>query len=477
MDDVRELRTELDALETESRKLDWTASERHDHIQRTNEFCDMFLDGLDRSMAYHGIEGAPVDPTIPEEPVDLADVLTEFDRAVLGRGLNPTSGRFFGYVPGGGVPSAACGDYLAALTNRYAGVHPASPGGAEIENAVVRWMCDIIGYPAAAFGTLQSGGSLAILTALVAARTSRASDVWSQSVLYATEESHAATDRAIRICGLDHAHRRIVAVDDHHRMRPDSLAQLIARDRREGLSPWMVFASLGTVNTGAIDPLDAIADLAERHDLWMQVDGAYGGFFYLLEEIKQQCNGLNRADAVILDPHKGLFQPYGIGAALVRDGEVLRRAFAYQPDYLADVAEQGTASPVDYSPELTRHFRGLRLWLSLKLHGVERFRVTLREKLMLASYAQARLSEVPGIATGLEPQLSCVILRATAGDGHTQQLLLRLQDRGHVLLSSTRIDGVLWLRMCILCFRSHRADVDTAISELRACMNEILRHA
>jgi glutamate/tyrosine decarboxylase-like PLP-dependent enzyme len=329
----------------------------------------------------------------------------------------------------------------------------------------------MIGYPAEAWGTLQSGGSLATLACVVAARETRPCAEWSRGVLYFTAESHLAIRKALHVAGLSGAQVRQVPMDADYCMDVAALAQAVAADRKAGLEPWMIFATAGTTNTGAIDPLAALADLAERERVWFHVDGAYGGFFVLTKRAGKRLAALSRADSVVLDPHKGLFLPYGCGAGLVRNGAHLRAGFAFGSDYLVDATHDTKPSPADYSPELTRHFRGLRLWMSLKLHGLDRFTAALEEKLALAEIAQTALAAVPELELGPAPQLSCVAFRVRAApdadqDAPTVELLRRMQERGRVLLSSTRLHGRFFLRICVLSFRSHKEDIDAAIEEI-----------
>jgi len=460
----------LESLEARARELDTSPQLVAEWLERLRRFSMEFLAANVNGPAFHGNGAGPPSRTpLPTAPAPFDQVLDEYREAVLTRSLVPTSGRFFGYVPGGAVPSAAIGDYLAALTNPYASVYGAAPGAAQIENSAVAWLVEMIGYPADAWGTLQSGGSLATLTAVVAARETRPATDWARGVIYLTEECHLAIRKALHIAGLRHVPVRSVAMDDQLRMSVPDLEARIAEDRRQGLLPWMVFASAGTVNTGVIDPLDDIATVTARHGLWMHVDAAYGGFFVLTERAHTRLAAMARADSVVLDPHKGLFLPYGCGAVLVRNGETLRKGFAFTESYLHDVHTGADLSPTDYSPELTRHFRALRLWMSLKLHGLEPFRAALEEKLVLAQIAHERLAALPAIETLPAPELSCVVFRARGeGDAATERLQVRVLDRGRVHMSSTRLRGRLFLRMCVLCFRSHRSDVEEAIAEVAA---------
>ena len=244
---------------------------------------------------------------------------------------------------------------------------------------------------------------------------------------------------------------------------------MIRDDIAAGLRPWLVFTSAGTVNSGAVDPIDAIADVCRANGLWLHVDGAYGGFFLLTEKGRRALEGMGRADSIVLDPHKGLFLPYGCGAVLVRNGEDLRRSFAFRANYLPVPPDDADPSPNDYSPEQTRHFRGLRLWLSLKLHGVERFRAALEEKLLLADFAHRELAAMPEIEVGPEPQLSIATFRLR-GDGNeaTRRLLARILERGRVHMSGTTLRGRFYIRICVLCFRSHLEDVRACLDEIRS---------
>jgi glutamate/tyrosine decarboxylase-like PLP-dependent enzyme len=458
----------LPSLEARARQLDTTPQQVSEWLERLQRFSTEFLAANVDGPAFHGDGAGPP----PRTPLPLAgatfeSVLEEYREAVLTRSLVPTSGRFFGYVPGGALPSAAVAEYLAALTNPYASVYGASPGGTQIENSAVAWLVEMIGYPTGAWGTLQSGGSLATLTAVVAARETRPHSDWARGVVYMTDECHLAVRKALHIAGLGHVRVRKVAVDDRLRMSVADLEARIAEDRRQGLLPWLVFASAGTVNTGAVDPLDEIAAIARRAGLWLHVDAAYGGFFILTERARALLQGMADADSVVLDPHKGLFLPYGCGAVLVRDGEALRKGFAFTSSYLSDVHAGADLSPTDYSPELTRHFRALRLWMSLKLHGIEPFKAALEEKLILARLAHERLSAMPAIETVPGPELSCVAFRVRGDDDRaTERLLVHVLERQRVYMSSTRLWGRFYLRLCVLSFRSHLSDVEEALQEI-----------
>jgi glutamate/tyrosine decarboxylase-like PLP-dependent enzyme len=413
---------------------------------------------------------------LPAAGRPLDEVLSLFDREVLGNGINPTSGRFFGYIPGGGLYASALGDFLAAVTNRYAGVFFASPGAVRLENDLLRWMADeVVGFPASAAGNLASGGSVANLGAIVTARDAHgiSGPLLPRSVVYSTVHAHHCIDKALHVAGLAGCVRRSIAVDDHYRMDAAALAEAIHADRAAGLAPWLVVASAGTTNSGAVDPLAEIADIAAAEALWLHVDGAYGAYFNLCPEGRVRLAPMARADSVVMDPHKTLFLPYGSGALLVRERTQLLASHGAAADYMAAILDAGDElSPADLSPELTRHFRGLRLWLPLQLAGVDAFRAALSEKIQLARAFHATMASEPGFEVGPFPDLSVVTYRAVPPRGDADEFNLALtraiQQDGRIFVSETRLDGRVVLRLAVVCFRSHEADVELALDVIRA---------
>ena len=409
-------------------------------------------------------------PEFAEEGRD-AQAILDYVRACVDRpGFATTSPRFMAYIPGGGLFHSALGDLLAAVSNKYSGFASASPGAVRIENACVEWLANVIGYPPEASGTLTSGGSIANLTAIVAARDAR--DPEGSGAVYVTRFAHYCIDKALHIAGRSRAPKREIATDEAYRMSVAALEEALEQDRANGVRPWLVVASAGTVDTGAIDPLEEIADLCRRYGAWLHVDGAYGGLFALCEEGRGKVRGIERADSVALDPHKTLFLPYGTGAALVRDGRQLWDSFSASADYIRPLGESEVGpSPADLSVELTRHFRAMRLWLPLQLAGVAAFRAAQAEKLALARYFHARLAELEGVEAGPPPDLSVVAFRYLSPrgdpDAFNERLLSHLQREGRVMLSGTRLDGRFVLRCAILSFRTHIEHVDEAVASIR----------
>ncbi len=420
---------------------------------------------------------------VTEEGMAIGDLMELLRTEVDTLGINPASGGFLGYIPGGGLAHSAFGDLLAALSNRYAGFFFSAPGAVRMENLLTRWMASVVGYPENSAGFLASGGSIANLSAIVAAREKhdiRARDV-ERSVVYLTSETHHCVDKALRIAGLGECHQRMVPVDAGFRMVPEALEDAIRRDGARGLRPWLVVASAGTTNTGSIDPLEPVAAIARDHGLWFHIDGAYGALFALCPEGRAVLSGMELSDSIVLDPHKTLFLPYGTGALLVKDREILIQSHGGMAYYMRD-ALQGVVgdSPAIMSPELTKHFRGLRMWLPLKAHGLAPFRAALSEKILLARYFYEQLRGMERIEVGPYPDLSVVAYRymprRADPDDFNTALTGAIQKDGRIFLSSTRLHGKVFLRLAVGSFRTHRRHVDLALrviqekaAELEAC--------
>jgi aromatic-L-amino-acid decarboxylase len=443
------------------------------HLESLPEQPAFDLDGA-TELARSLVESMPEQGAPPEELLDLV-----FQAAL--KSFNTAGPGYLAYIPGGGIFHAAVADLIADAVNRYVGVWLAAPGLSQLEANVVRWFCDIVGYPAAARGMLTSGGSLANFSAIVTARRERLPSDFLRGTLYASDQVHHSVEKAAILAGFPAESVRMVPCDDRFRLRRDALEGLIEQDRAAGSDPFLLVTSAGTTNTGAVDDLDAAADVAQRHGLWLHADAAYGGFFALTERGRHVMRGLGRADSVTLDPHKGLFLPYGTGSLLVRDGAALERAHALEAEYMPAMSE--TAEFVDFcqlSPELSRPFRGLRVWLPFKLAGAGAFRQQLDEKLDLAQWAWERLREIEDIEIVAEPQLSIVAFRLTrAGldleerNRLNHELLERINARRRVYLTGTTVNGSFILRICVLSFRTHMERMEQGMEDIRAAVAEL----
>ena len=460
---VETIENKLRELEAQASLLDPDAEQRHGLTAEVVAYAERFLGALPDLPTYRLVPdpGAGIEDHPPaEEPESIAALLKLIETHVDSAGLNPASGGHMGYIPGGGLYPGALGDYLAAVTNRFSGLFFAGPGAVRLENALIDWIKELLGCPPDAAGTLTSGGSTANLAGIVAARETLSSKDFVRAVVYVTDQSHESVFRALRVAGMREAPVRRVAVDERARMDPASLARHVKQDRAAGLQPWLLVASAGTTNTGVVDPLDALADVAAEHKLWYHIDAAYGGFFMLCDHGRELLRGIGRGDSIVLDPHKGLFLSYGCGCIIVRDGRKLYDAHHGAAEYLKDFdSTAAQRSPSDYSIELSRHFRGLRLWLPLKLFGLKTFRAALEEKLWLARWFHERIAQVDGFECLGYPELSVATYRYIPRQGSpndfNRRLIKAIQQDGSVFLSSTTVDGEVYLRMCALCFRTH----------------------
>ena len=426
---------------------------------------------------------------MPERGQPLEETLALlFDRATPHSFGTPMPG-YLAYIPGGGLFHSAVADLVGDALNRYTGVWQAAPGLVQLETNVLRWMCEEVGYGPAARGFLTTGGSLANFSALVVARREKLPPDFLRGTVYCSDQVHHSLQKAAMLAGLPPENVRALPGDARFRLAPDAVAAAIAEDRARGLQPFMLVCSAGTVNTGAVDPLPALADLAAREGLWLHVDGAYGGFFVLTARGRSTLAGIERADSVTLDPHKGMFLPYGTGCLLVRDGEALARAHGLHAAYLparppahpGEREGEGWWDFSELSPELSRPFRGLRLWLPLQLCGAQAFRDALDEKLDLAHWAAEEVAKIPHMRIVAPPELSLFAFRLEPPGTSREQrdtlnraLLAKVAAWQRVLLTGTDLDDGFVGRICVLSFRTHQDRMEMALADLRAAAAELL---
>jgi aromatic-L-amino-acid decarboxylase len=405
----------------------------------------------------------------PDEGEDFKSLVDTVMEAAS-KAYNTAGPGYLAYIPGGGLYASALADLIACVTNRFTNLSAPAPALVQLEANVVRWLCDEFSLPPGSQGVLTSGGSMANFSAIVTARTAKLPENFLDGTIYISEHVHHSNLKSAQIAGFPHRSMRRVPCMPDTKMDVQSLRAMIAADRSEGAQPFLVIGSAGTVNAGAVDDLNALADIAAEENLWFHVDGAYGGFFRLTDEGKRILSGVERADSVTLDPHKGMFLPYGTGSLLVRDGEALRSAHQVEALYLPE-ASQDAAIPdfADYTPELSRDFRGLRVWLPLHLHGVNAFRRALEEKLELARLVYEELARVSELDVPWEPDLSIVAFRPkNGGNAAARSLLKSINDSKRIYLSPTEIDGTVYLRVCVLSHRTDVARIEEAIDIIKA---------
>ncbi len=475
IENIKKYQEESKSLEAQSKDLSKILNVLNDHTVG-------FVNELASNKSYFSSEVNPKDFEITASENSFEQLLSLYTNQIANNGISTASGRYLGYIPGGGLPLSAVGDFLAAISNKFSGLHFAAPGAVTLENELIKWIVSLVGFPSTAGGFLSSGGSLANLSAIVAARDHmkvRSSD-FEKLAIYYTDHTHYCIEKALSIVGLKDAIKRKIPVDAFYKMDIDSLEKQINLDRQNGAKPFMIVATAGTTNTGTVDPIEQIAEIAEKYKIWFHVDAAYGGFFLLTQKGKELFKGIEKADSVVMDPHKSLFLPYGTGILLVRNAEILAKSNVFEAGYLQDAkSEDNLFSPSNISPELTRHFRGLRMWFPLKMYGVKAFEAALEEKLLLGKHFYTRMSAIKGVELKFEPELSIVLFRLKPPKGNVEEfnniLLRRLQKEGNVYLSATVIDEQTWLRVAVLSFRTHLEEIETAIKSILTNAKDLLK--
>jgi len=436
------------------------------------------LERLPTEPAWRGGTRAELEPIMREEPPEEGrspeEVLERAAREILpvaGRVDHP---RFFAFVPSSPTWPSVLADYMVAGHNIFQGTWLGASGPSQLEVIVIDWFRDWIGYPETAGGLFTSGGSAASLDAFVAAR--EAAGAPDLSTVYMSDQSHTALSRAATIVGVRPERVRKVPSDSHFRLDMKALASMIAEDRERGLSPIAVCANAGATNTGAVDPLAAIADLCEAENVWFHVDAAYGGFAILDENVKRLFVGIERADSIAMDAHKWLFQPFETGCLMVKDVRQLESAFSVRPEYLQDT-EWGREHPNfgDRGLQLSRSFRALKVWMSIQTFGMKAFRSAVSRGIELAAQAEEwiRASETLEIAN--PASLSVVCFRFNP-DGKNlssrkieelnDRIQARVIDTGTAMMSSTRLRGEYSLRLCIINYTTTWDDVRSTLEAI-----------
>lgn len=436
-------------------------------LKKLSDYCDEFYLELPNKNAYSDLEATDIDYILsPENKCTFDDILRFTSEHLNSSGIQAGSGKHFGFIPGGGLYENALGDFIAAIGNYYSGVSYAAPVAVKLENTVINWVAKELGFSSKTKGSITSGGSIANLTGLVVAKKTQgivAKNI-EKHTIYLSTHSHHSIHKALDITGLSEAVIRCIPLNGNFEMDLDVLSDHLKKDTENGLIPSIVISSAGTTNVGAIDDLSKINTLAKRYNAWHHIDAAYGGFFALCPKGKNLLEGINLADSITLDPHKGLFQSYGSGIVLINNGDYLAKTFTSNADYMRDVNNMDW-SPSDLSIELSRPFRALSLWMSLKLHGVDAFRAALEEKLYLAEFAYSKLCEY-GYILDPKPKLSIVLFKKHNNE-ETKKLFKAIITTSGVFVSSTEIDTTIWIRIAILSHRSTIVEVNELLEFLR----------
>lgn len=445
--------------------------------QRVTDLSTRYLADLDSMRAYPRTSGREV-ANLFDRPFPRAGegerAFTDLEQVIAH--CRPNVPRFYAYVLGAGDPVAALGDYFASILNQNVTAWRSSPAAVAIERSVVNWLAEAVGCNGFT-GTLTAGGSAANLMALAIAREAKLPaneyGIQGRGRIYASSEIHMSIGKAVAMLGIGRENLRQVPVDDRFQTNIHALDKMISDDVRAGFTPIAVLASAGTVNTGAIDDLQQIAAIARRYDAWFHIDGAYGALAAIA--VPEKFAGLDLADSLSLDPHKWLYQPVDCGCLLYRDPSHARKAFAYTGDYTKVLNEDPLESFAFFeeSMELSRRFRAMKLWLSLRYHGMNAFREAIMNDLNLAQHLAKRISSEPGLELLAPVTLSAVCFRyAGTKNENLDQLnaaiLKRIIQRGRVFISNATLNGKFALRACIVNQRATQADVDEVVTETLA---------
>jgi glutamate/tyrosine decarboxylase-like PLP-dependent enzyme len=427
---------------------------------------------------------------LPHDGEGAEAAYRDFLAHVLPHPMGNIHPRFWGWVIGTGTPFGALAEMLAGALN------PNMGGGDHVANyvelQVLDWCKEMLGFPADGSGLLVSGGSMANLLGLAVARNAKAGvDLRKDGVgaapgrlmIYGSREMHSSIQKGVELLGLGSESLRLIPVDAEFRIDLGALARAIGEDRAAGRRPICVVGNAGTVMTGATDDLAALAALAAREDLWFHVDGAFGAIAALDPELRPMLAGMERADSIAFDLHKWLYVPIEAGCILVRDQETHRRAFSLTPEYLKH-AERGVAGgdwwPSDYGIQLTRGFRALKVWLSLKEHGIDKYARLVRQNVEQAAYLAQLVRDSADLELLAPAPLNIVCFRYRGGGGDdaalnalNAELLMRLHERGIAVPTNASIDGKFALRVAIVNHRSRREDFDILVDAVREIGREL----
>lgn len=451
---------------------------------------------LDDAIAYlRTVRERPVWQPVPDDvkdrlrtplPLDgqpLDEVYREFTELILPYATGNIHPRFWGWVHGTGTPSGALADLLAATMNSNVGGR--DHGAVYVERQVIAWFRELFGWPDTASGLLVIGTSAANLAAVLVARTGALGHavrdlglaaIGERLVGYASTATHGCVRKAFENVGLGASHLRVLPIDAEHRIVPQAVAQAIAEDRASGLHPFLLVGNAGTVDVGAVDPLNELADLAQRERMWFHVDGAFGSMAYLSERLRPMLAGIERADSIAFDFHKWLHVPYDAGCVLVRDGEMHRATFASEGPYITRMPRGLAAGEpwfTDYGPDLSRGFRALKVWFTIKEHGTRGLAAAIERNCEQACYLQSQLTQSPAFEPVAPVQLNIVCFRPVMPDRSAEEIdrltdecVIELQESGLVVISSTTVAGRRAMRVCITNHRSERRDFDLLLEAL-----------
>jgi len=462
--------------------LDPSADQIRDWGNSAVQLVADYLSDLRDRKVYRQMTSAEIrdrlDPALPIKGSNFDTLLQVFREAIIPLSRQNAHPRMFGYVQSPGTALAAFADLLASTLNANLTAWRSAPAPVEIERLTIDWIRQILGFNSEAGGLFVSGGSIANLAAIAAARQTKGGSL-GKLCIYASTETHHSVAKAAALLGVDRENLRHIAVDKSYKIRLDDLAAKISADSASGRQPFCVVANAGTVNTGAIDPLLEVREIADRHQLWMHVDGSYGAFALLAKSARTAFAGIEQADSVALDPHKWLYLPVDVGCVIYRNPGLARAAFAHEAEYTHVIGAEAEEAFAfwDYGPELSRRFRALKVWMLLKGVGLQSLGEAIESNLACARHLESlvRTSDDFEMAAPVELSIFCFRhlppqLRTESPqtiDAYNERLLIALQADGSSYLSNTTLGGRFALRGCVLNYRTTLRDMEILLEDLR----------
>jgi len=466
--------------------LEPSAEETREWGNSVTQFIIAYLDDLRDRPAYRHTSSRKIrsglDSTLPIKGTDFDSLLKVFRDTIVPFSRQNAHPRMFGYVQSPGTPIGAFADLLASTLNANLTIWRSAPAPVELERLTIDWIRQILGFNPDAGGLFVSGGSMANLAALAAARQTKC-DSLGRLRMYASTATHFSITKAAALLGIGRNVQH-VAVDEHYKMRMDDLVAKITADLEAGYVPFCVVGNAGTVDTGAVDPLREIRDVADRFQLWVHVDGSYGAFAILAQSAKKLFAGMEQADSIALDPHKWLYLPVDVGCVIYRDPEAARAAFAHEAEYRRMFGEKADEAFVcwDYGPELSRRFRALKVWMLLKGVGLDRLSEAIESNLACARHLESMVRASDDFEMVAPVELSIFCFRHVPAqlrnespeviDAFNERLLVALQRDGSSYLSNATLDGRFALRGCVLNYRTTLRDMEILLDDLRRVSRE-----
>lgn len=421
------------------------------------------------------------DEPLPEEESDIENILSEVREKVFKSITNSAGPKYYGYITGGGNQVAVLAEMIKASLNQNNLKWHSSPVSTEMERLVMRWVAEFIGYPTSSAGVLLSGGSVANFNCLAVARKIKSPvDVAEEGMygsppqtVYVSAEGHSSFDKAVDMLGMGKQYLRKIPADQDQQINIEALDEAIQMDIKEGFHPVCGIGVAGTTNTGAVDDLNAVADVCEKYNLWYHVDAAYGGPAAKVKGVASLFDGIERADSVVVNPHKWMYVPFEAGGVLVKNPDHLRATFSTIPDYLkSDRTRESRTDLMEYNLPLTKEFKALKVWMTLKAYGVRKIRETIREDIEKASYLVDKINENPYLRLMAPAPLSIVCFRyAPPGTPLSNRelnelndaIIHRIEQDGRVFLTGTKIAGETAMRVCFINHRTERKHIDELV--------------